>query len=156
MTKDQVEAGNRMDHTALMGQIPNLLLSLEPNLPTEARLGKGRSKLGWKALNPNNVSRDVSGPLTRNKKDIFIPYIDMLKDSDNITVSCRDDRHDLEQSTQRLFASNASFEQLEWLKQLKRFVEQIAQSEGAKAIEAARKSRGTHSFHVPFSPGSKL
>jgi hypothetical protein len=156
MTKVQVEAGNRMDHTTLMGQMQNQLLLLNPNLPSEARLSKGRSKLGWKPLNPNNVSRDVSDPLTHNKKDVLITEIDVLKDSDEIIVSCRDDRHDLEQSAQHLVASKASFSESEWVKYLERFVKQIGQSGGAERIEAARNSRGTHSFHVPFSPGSKL
>jgi hypothetical protein len=150
MTKDQVEAGNRMDHTFLMGQMQNQLLSLNPNLPTEARLGKGRSKLGWKALNPNNVSRDVSDPLTYNKKDVLTSEIEVLKDSDIIAMSSRDDRHDLEQRAQHLLVSKASFEQL------RRYVKQIARSRGAERIEAARVSRGTDNFHVPFSPGSKL
>jgi hypothetical protein len=150
MTKDQVEAGNRMDHTTLMGQMQNQLLLLNPNLPTEARLGKGRSKLGWKALNPNNVSRDVSDPLTHNKKDVLTSEIEVLKDSDKIAMSSRDDRHDLEQRAQHLITSKASLEQL------RQYVKQIARSGGAERIEAARVSRGTDSFHVPFNPGSKL
>jgi hypothetical protein len=150
MTKDQVEAGNRMDHTTLMGQMQNQLLLQNPNLPTEARLGNGRSKLGWKALNPNNVSRDVSDPLTHNKKDVLTSGNEVLKDSDRIILSSREDRLDLEQEAQHLVASKASLEQLQ------RYVEQIAQSKGAERIDAARNSRGTHNFHVPFSRGSKL
>jgi hypothetical protein len=156
MTKDQVEAGNRIDQTTLLGQSQNLLLRLNPNLPTEARLGKGRSKLGWKALNPNNISRDISDPLTYNKKDINQSANDVLKDSDEITVSCRDYTHEQQQKAQHLFATKASLTKEEWVEQLERFVEQTAQSGAAERIEAARNTRGTHSFHVPFRPGSKL
>jgi hypothetical protein len=156
MTKDQVEAGNRIDQTTLLGQTQNQLLGLNPNLPTEARLGKGRSKLGWKALNPNNVSRDVSEPLTHNKKDILISNIEVLKDSDEIIVSCRIDRRGLEQNAQHLVASKALLNETEWVKRLERFVEQIGLSGGAERIEAARNLRGTHSFHVSFKPGSAL
>lgn len=150
MTKDQVEAGNRMDHTALLGRLQNQLLSTNPNLPTEARIGDGRSKLGWKVLNPNNVSKDVPDPLTFNKKDVLGSALQWEDDSDKILVNTRDYMYEQEQKAAKLLRSTPTYDQLF------RLVKQISHSNGAARIEAARASRGTHSFHVPFGPESKL
>ena len=78
--KDQVEAGNRLDHTTLIGRLQHLLESFNPDLPTQARVGDGRFKLGWKALNPNNTSKDIRQPLTCNKSEVFISTEQAMRD----------------------------------------------------------------------------
>lgn len=78
--KDQVEAGNRLDHTTLIGRLQHLLESFNPDLPTQARIGDGRFKLGWKALNPNNTSKDIRQPLTVNKSEPFISCEQVMRD----------------------------------------------------------------------------
>jgi hypothetical protein len=146
MTRDQSEAGNRLDHITLIGTIQNQLLSFNPHLHTRARVGDGRTKLGWKSLQQNNVSRDVSDPVTVNKTDIFISMRQVLGDTDDISVSVRDQEHDRHERAAVLLQANPT------PNQLRRFVKQIADSDGAERIEASRNSRGTHSFRVPFSP----
>ena len=89
-TKNQTEAGNRFDHTTLMGNLQRQLLSLNPRLDVEARIGDGRKKQGWKRLKPNNVSKDVAVPLSYNKGDVLMSGLQVMKDTDEITKSCRD------------------------------------------------------------------
>ncbi|KAL5120526.1 hypothetical protein ACEQ8H_001544 [Pleosporales sp. CAS-2024a] len=143
-TKEQTEAGNRLDHTTLIGLAQHQLVTLIPDLPTKARIGNGRKKMGWKALNQNNVSADVPIPLTVNKHEIFISGPQVLGDSDDIIRDLRDNAARRQQNAAMLLASNPSFEEC------LRYIELVASSNDAEHIEASRRTRGTDDFHLPI------
>jgi hypothetical protein len=155
-TKDQTEAGNRLDHTTLIGMHQHELMRLNPDLPTKARIGDGRTKLGWKALNPNNVSKDVAVPLTVNKDEVFISGKQVLTDTDETTESCRDHAHVKQQEAAQIFADPARAQTWASDPALAAYFEREASSNDAERIEESRRTRGTHAFRVPFGPKSKL
>lgn len=149
-TKDQTEAGNRLDHTTLIGMHQHQLMRLVPDLPAKARIGDGRKKLGWKPLNPNNVSKDVAVPLTVNKDEVFISGPQVLRDTDEITVDWQDHELRRKHKAAKLIATSPSYAQL------LQYVECDAAANHAERIEVSRRTRGTHDFRVPFGPEARL
>jgi hypothetical protein len=150
VTKDQIEAGSRFDHTTLIGIQQNQLLKINPDLPRDARTGNGRNKPGWKLLNPNNVSKDVRNPLIHNKTEIHVSTIQVLEDDDAIITNIRDELGAQEREAVDLIRSKPTHAQLY------HFVQCLAQAKRAELIETTRHHRGTHNFRVPFRLDSKL
>ncbi|KAH7389573.1 hypothetical protein DE146DRAFT_664559 [Phaeosphaeria sp. MPI-PUGE-AT-0046c] len=145
VTKDQVEAGSRYDQTALLGVLQNQLGCMNPDLPTKARVGHGRKKLGWKALNPNNVSNDVARPLTFNKTEILSSSLHMHEDNEAMVIDIRDEFSALEHEAESFLRAQPTHDQLFT------FVAKIARAKRAERVELARTQRATEDFHVPFA-----
>jgi hypothetical protein len=143
MTKDQIEAGSRYDQTALLGVLQNQLVQMNPDLPTKARIGHGRKKLGWKALNPNNVSTDIARPLTCNKTEVLSSSMQMHQDNEAVIVDVRDEFLALEHEADSIIRGNPTYDQLYT------YVTKILRANRAERIEIARTQRGTEDFRVP-------
>jgi cobyrinic acid a,c-diamide synthase len=122
----------------------NQLIRMIPNLPAKARTGNGRTQLGWKQLNTNNISRDLSNPLTVNKQEVHISEIQVTQDDeelfDNIEAMCK--AH--EQEAAALTRSRPTYATL------MDFVERTSQANRAGRISSMRLQRGTHDFRLPF------
>jgi hypothetical protein len=150
-SKDQSEGGRRFDHTTLIGIHQEMLLKVNPNLPTNARIGNGRSKSGWKVLNPNNVSKDLVCPLTVNKSEILTSGPQVLDDSNQIIANVCDQLiGPLQSEATHLIKGNPSYSQL------LKFVEQISDAKWTPRVEASCTLRGSDGFRVPFGAESKL
>jgi hypothetical protein len=142
--KDQSEAGSRFDHTALLGMKQNQLLRMIPDLPTKARTGNGRLRPGWKLLNPNNISQDLSNPLRYNKQEVHVSEIQVTQDDEEIFDCIEAECKSHEQEAAALVRSNASYESL------MNFVRRTSQANRAGRISSSRCRRGTHDFQPPF------
>lgn len=145
VTKDQVEAGSRYDQTALLGVLQSQLAQMNPDLPTKARIGHGRKKLGWKALNPNNVSTDIARPLTCNKTEVLSSSMQMHQDNEAMIVDARDELLALEHEADSITRGNPTYDQLYT------YVAKMPRAKRAERIEIARTQRGTEDFRVPFA-----
>jgi hypothetical protein len=148
-SRDQSEGGRRFDHTTLIGIHQEMLLKVNPNLPTNARIGNGRRKSGWKMLNPNNVSKDLVSPLTVNKSEVLTSGLQVLDDSNQIIANISDQLiGPLQAEATHLVQRNPSYSQLI------KFVEQISGAKWTARVEASCIMRGSHSFRPPFSAES--
>jgi hypothetical protein len=150
LPKDQSEAGNRFDLTGTFGLIEKQLVQMSPSLRTDAALGDGRTKLGWKALNANNVSKDVDQPLLHNKIDIQISTMQVMRDSNAILENCHQERIELQTMACNLLRTNASETEV------KNLLERLAKFEWSERVVASCSKRGCSSFQLPFPPHSTL
>jgi hypothetical protein len=150
LPKDQSEAGNRFDLTATFGLIEKQLMRMSPTLCTDAALGDGRTKLGWKALHTNNVSKDVGQPLLHNKIEIHISSIQVMRHSDTILKNCNEERVRLQTKAHNMLRSNASETEI------RNFLKDFANFNWSECVMASCSKRGCSSFQLPFSPHSAL
>jgi hypothetical protein len=150
LPKDQSEAGNRFDLTGTFGLIEKQLVRMSPSLRTDAALGDGRTKLGWKALNTNNVSKDVDQPLLHNKIEIHISSIQVMRHSDAILENCNEERIRLQTKAHNMLRSNASEAEM------RNFLEHFADFDWSERVMASCSKRGCSSFQLPFPPHSTL
>jgi hypothetical protein len=150
VSKDQSEAGNRFDLTGTFGLMEKHLLRTSPTLHTDAALGDGRTKLGWKPLNTNNVSKDVEEPLTHNKIEIHISSIQVMRHSDAILENCNEERIRLQTKARNMLRSNASEAEM------RNFLEHFADFDWSERVKASCSKRGCSSFQLPFPPHSAL
>jgi len=146
VTKDQVEAGSRYDQTALLGVLQTQLVQMNPDLPTKARIGHGRKKLGWKALNRNNVSTDIVRPLTCNKTEVLSSSMQLHQDNEAMIVDARDELLALEHEADSITRGGTPT-----YDQLYTYVAKMPRAKRAERIEIARTQRGTEDFRVPFA-----
>jgi hypothetical protein len=144
------EAGRRFDLTSTFGLIEKQLLQISPTLCTDAALGDGRTKLGWKALNTNNISKDINQPLLHNKIDIQISSIQVMRHSDAILHSCKEERVRLQTQAHNILRSNAS------KADIRSFLKQFAEFNWSEHIMASCSKRGCSNFQLPFPPHSAL
>jgi hypothetical protein len=150
ISKDQSEAGSRFDLTGYFGLLQNQLLRMSPKLATEAALGDGRNKLGWKPLNPNNICKDVEDPLLVNKIEIHISVAQVLRDSDAILENCNDERNRQQMKVRNLLRSNPSETEM------RNFLVRFVDFDWSERVEESCRQRGCNGFRVPFNPQPTL
>jgi hypothetical protein len=149
-SKDQSEAGSRFDLTGYFGRLQNQLLRINPRLATDAALGDGRTKLGWKPLNPNNICKDVEDPLLVNKIEIHISAAQVLRDSDAIFRDCIVELNHQQEKARNLLRSNPS------AMDMQRFLVHFTDFDWSERVEESCRQRGSNGFQVPFNPQSKF